>query len=363
MRVPVADPGRGNHSLGAILESSIARVVASGRYVLGPEVGGFESELADYVGATHCVGVASGTDALELCLRAVGCQAGDELVTVANAGFYASAAALAVGMDVRYADIDEQTLLLTAETLEPVLTPATRAVVVTHLYGALADVELLARLCRERGVALVEDCAQALGAHRNGRHAGTFGDAAAFSFYPTKNLGALGDAGAIVTSDEEIATRARKLRQYGWERKYVVMLPYGRNSRLDELQAAVLRAKLPVLDEWNARRRQIVARYAGALAPSAGRLVSEGGEADVAHLAVALMADREAARAHLGARSIGTDVHYPVADHSQPLLHGRATHPPVPVTEHAVAHVLTLPCFPELDDVEVEYVCEALRDL
>lgn len=363
MLVPVADPRRGVVALRAELDAALGRVLDGGRYVLGPEHELFETELAEYLGVRHCVGVASGTDALEIALKAVGCREGDEVVTAANAGFYASAASLSAGLRVRYADIDPETLTLSPATVEKALTPETRAVVVTHLYGVMAEIEAIVELCRLRGIAVIEDCAQAVGARRDGRLAGACGDATAFSFYPTKNLGALGDGGAIVTDDDGVAERANSLRQYGWETKYRVARPGGRNSRLDELQAAILRTRLPYLDAWNERRRSIAARYAEALPPYVGRLVSLGGEDYVAHLAVVLAADRDAVRSRLQAAEIGTDVHYPIADHRQPVWGGALEDVRLPVTEHAVEHVLTLPCFPELTDDEVARVCEALHEL
>jgi aminotransferase EvaB len=363
VQVPVADPSRAVRAFRAELDAAVAGVLDSGRYILGPEHDLFERELAEYLGAAHCVGVASGTDALEIALAAVGCEEGDEVVTAANAGFYSSAAARAAGLRVRYADVDPPTLTLSAETVGAALTPNTRAVVVTHLYGLLADVEPIAELCRSRGIALVEDCAQAAGARRSGRFAGTYGDAATFSFYPTKNLAALGDGGAVVTGDEAVADRARRKRQYGWESKYAVTVDGGRNSRLDELQAAVLRQRLPHLDAWNERRREIAARYAEALPAPAGRLVALEGEDYVAHLAVALVEDRAAVRERLGAAGVGTDVHYPIPDHRQPVWGGALADTELPVTEHAAEHVVTLPCFPELTDNEVDRVCEALHEL
>jgi dTDP-4-amino-4,6-dideoxygalactose transaminase len=345
------------------LNATLARVLESGRYVLGPEHDQFEVELARYLGATHCVGVASGTDALGIALVAVGCAPGDEVVTAANAGFYSSAAAHAAGLRVRYADVAPETLTLSAGTVEQALTRETRAVVVTHLYGLLADIGAIVELCRSHGVAVVEDCAQAAGARRGARSAGTFGDAAAFSFYPTKNLGALGDGGAVVTEDDAVAAHARSLRQYGWEAKYRVVRPGGRNSRLDELQAAILRTRLPHLDPWNERRRSIAARYSGALSVDAGRLVSLAGDEYVAHLAVVVAVDRDDVRSRLQAADVGTDVHYPIPDHRQPVWGGALVDFRLPVTEHAAEHVLTLPCFPELTDNEVARVCEALDDV
>ena len=363
MLVPIADPRRNVETQRGELDEAVARVLSAGRYILGPEHDAFEAELTAYLGARHCLGVASGTDALELALLAVGCRPGDEIVTAANAGFYASAAALSAGLRVRYADVDETTLALSAASVEAALTPATRAVVVTHLYGLLAEVEAIVALCRGRGVAVVEDCAQAAGARRGGRAAGTFGDAGTFSFYPTKNLAALGDGGAIVTGRDDVAESVRRLRQYGWEGKYRVAAPHGRNSRLDELQAAVLRVRLPRLDAWNERRRAIASRYRAALPGGTGRLVGGVGDEYVAHLAVALVEDREGVRARLQEAGIGTDVHYPVPDHRQAVWGGAMASVRLPVTERACERVLTLPCFPELADNEVDRVCESLHEL
>jgi len=361
--VPVADPRRNVETHRGELDEAVARVLSRGRYVLGAEHDAFETELAAYLGARHCLGVASGTDALELALLAVGCRPGDEVVTSPNAGFYSSAAALSAGLRIRFADVEETTLGLSAAMVEAALTSATRAVVVTHLYGLMVDVEQIVALCHDRGVAVVEDCAQAAGARREGRSAGTFGDAAAFSFYPTKNLAALGDGGAVVTGHEDVAEAVRRLRQYGWEAKYRVAAPHGRNSRLDELQAAILRVRLPKLDGWNERRRAIARRYRAALPNDAGRLVCLDGEDYVAHLAVALVGDRDRVQVRLREAGIGSDVHYPVADHRQQVWGGALANVRLPVTEHACEHVVTLPCFPELADNEVDRVCEALHEL
>ena len=272
--------------------------------------------------------------------------------------------AKSLGLRVHLADVDPQTLLLSRASVEPALTtPGVDAVVVTHLYGLVADVEPIAALCRERGIALIEDCAQAAGAGRGGRRAGAFGDAATFSFYPTKNLAALGDGGAVVTDDDGIADRLRRLRQYGWETKYHVSLRGGRNSRLDELQAAVLRTRLGRLDRENERRREIVGRYSAALLPERGRFISGPGEEFVAHLAVALVEDRERVRTSLDAAGVGTDIHYPVGDHRQPAWAADYAAIQLPVTDDAVTRLLTLPCFPELTGDEVDHVCEALRGL
>jgi aminotransferase EvaB len=362
-RVPVADPSRAASALREELSGIFDRFLASGRYILGPEHTAFEDELAGFLGVRHCVGVASGTDALELALLAVGCRGGDAILTAANCGAYTTGAARRAGLRVLFADVDPETLSLSASTVEEALVPDVRAVVVTHLYGLLADLEEIVALCGDRGVAVVEDCAQAAGARRNGRRAGAFGDAAAFSFYPTKNLAALGDGGAVTTDSDDVADSVRRLRQYGWDQKYRVSVPGGRNSRLDELQAAVLRIRLGRLDEWNRRRRRIVQRYAAALASGAGRFVARDGEDYVAHLAVVVAEDRAGIRARLEAAGVGTDVHYPIADHHQPAWSKDYVDVRLPVTEHAVEHVLTVPCFPELTEEEVARVCEVLHGL
>jgi dTDP-3-amino-2,3,6-trideoxy-4-keto-D-glucose/dTDP-3-amino-3,4,6-trideoxy-alpha-D-glucose/dTDP-2,6-dideoxy-D-kanosamine transaminase len=350
-------------ALHAELSDGFERFLATGRYVLGPEHAAFESEFAGFLAVRHCLCVASGTDALELALVGVGCRSGDTVVTAANCGGYATTAARHAGLRVRFADVDEITLGLSRSTVEDALTPAVRAVVVTHLYGLIADVEGIVGLCRDRGIAVVEDCAQAAGAQRNGQRAGTSGDAGVFSFYPTKNLAALGDGGAVTTNSEHVADRIRLLRQYGWSRKYEVSLVGARNSRLDELQAAVLRIRLGYLEDGNAGRRRIVERYAEALSPEAGRFVAERNEAYVGHLAVAVFEDREHAQATLNAAGIGTDVHYPIADHQQPAWRDEYADLRLPVTERAVQNVLTVPCFPELTEEEIERVCEVLSGL
>ena len=358
--VPVADPRRAVASFHDEILSAIDRVLAAGRYVHGPEHAAFEKELATFVGVGQCAGVASGTDALELALLAVGCIPGAEIVTAANAGGYAGAAGRRLGLEVRYAEVDPETLGLTAATVEHALTPATRAVVATHLYGLMCDIEGIVDLCRTRGIRVVEDCAQAAGAQRLGRRAGAFGDVATFSFYPTKLLAAIGDGGAVATDDSDTAERVRSLRQYGWSEKYRVEDAGGWNSRLDELQAAVLRVGLPRLDQRNDRRRRIVRRYAEALPSSAGRFVWADGEEFVGNLAVILATDRDRTRSALAAAGVGTDVHYPRADYDQPAWRSGER---LSVTDHAVEHVLTVPCYPELTEDEVHRVAEALRDL
>jgi dTDP-4-amino-4,6-dideoxygalactose transaminase len=343
------------------LSGAINRVIERYWYVLGEEVAAFESEFARYVGTSECVTVANGTDALELALRGVGVEAGDRIVAVANAGFYGSTAIHAIGAIPVYVDIDVATLTMSVSELAKALECGPKAIIVTHLYGQLGHIEELVRVADDAGVPLIEDCAQAHGAVRNGKQAGSFGRIGCFSFYPTKNLGAFGDGGAIVTSDLEVAARVRRLRQYGWSQKYVVEAAGGRNSRLDEIQAAVLREKLAHLAQWNAQRRDIARRYNAAFASLPVRCPCSTGEDYVAHLYVLRVEGRESFREFLKARGVTTDVHYPIPDHRQPaypVLDIAA----MEVTESACASVVSLPCYPGLTQAEVERVIAAVRE-
>lgn len=358
--IPVNSLVRQLEPLRDALLAAITGVVDGGHYVLGSGVEAFEAAFASYCGVPHCVGVANGSDALELALRATGVAPGDRVALPANAAMYATGAALACGAEPVFVDVTEASTLDPDALARACSGHAPRAVVVTHLYGRLADIGPIARLCAEHGIALVEDCAQAHGARAgDGRRAGAFGDAATFSFYPTKNLGALGDAGAVVCRDPRLAARLRALRQYGWERKYVNAIAGGRNSRLDELQARVLALKLAHLDEWNRRRRDIANRYSRGIRNARIVAPPPAGEEYVAHLYVVHSDDRDALRAHLARAGIGSDVHYPVPDHRQPCFGGRYRDLSLPVTERQCATALTLPCFPELTDDEVAEVIDA----
>jgi aminotransferase EvaB len=359
--VPFNALGRSTAAMRDELDVAIGRVLTSGWFVLGPEHDAFESELASYLGTAHAVAVANGTDALQLALQAAGVGEGDLVLTAANAGGYTSTATLAIGAVPVYADVDASSLLLTVATIEAAvlrLGRPPRALVVTHLFGAAADILAIVAWARPLGIVVVEDCAQSLGARAGDAMAGSVADVATTSFYPTKNLGALGDGGAVLTSDDGIALAVRELRQYGWRSKYRATRPGGRNSRLDELQAAVLRAKLPHLDVWNDRRRQIHRRYEEAGSPRA-RLVNTSGPHFAAHLAVLEVADRDSARAVFDRHGIRTDVHYPIPDHRQEVSVDDVA---LPVTEAAAGRILSIPLFPELTDDEVERVCRAVEE-
>ncbi|TAM64399.1 MAG: DegT/DnrJ/EryC1/StrS family aminotransferase [Rhodanobacter sp.] len=341
-----------------------AAVVASGHYVLGPNVKAFESEFAAYCGVSDCVSVANGTEALELGLRSIGICQGKRVALVANAAMYGTTAVLACAAEPVFVDIDPSCHTLSPKALEAVLaTGPIDALIVTHLYGRLADMRSILALADKHGFAVFEDCAQAHGARdASGRRAGSFGIAASFSFYPTKNLGALGDGGAVITNDPQVADTLRKLRQYGWTAKYRNELPGGRNSRLDELQAAFLRTMLPLLDGWNARRREIANRYSREIRNERIQVPSTSGEEYVAHLYVVQVSDRAGLQQHLAGAGVGSDVHYPIGDHRQPLFHDRFISTDLPVTEAACGNVLTLPCFPELTNDEATRVILACND-
>jgi len=363
---PFNDLSRGMARDRAALLEATAEVIDSGYSIHGKQHAAFEAELRDYLGAGDAIGVASGTDALELAIKAVMPEGKSVVLTAGNAGAYTSTATVRAGFTPRYADIDPVTLCLTAETIAARLDDSVGVVVVTHLYGYLGDVAAIRALLDERGVALVEDVAQGIGATRDGRKAGTFGHAATISFYPTKNLGAIGDGGAVIAETPEIAARVRQLRQYGWETKYNATLAGGTNSRLDELQAAFLRIRLRQIDEFNARRREIIGRYAAAataLDPQLLTVLPAEGEQHVAHLAIARSARRDAVREQLAAAGVPTDIHFPLADWEQPAFARFAPDVELPATLAARAAVLSLPLFPELTDDEVDAVGAALGAL
>ena len=349
----------------ATLQDALMRaagdVIASGHFVLGHHVAAFEERFAAYCGVDHCIGVGNGTDALELALKAVGVGNGDRVVVAANAAMYGTTAVLACCAESLFVDVLPGDATLDPTEVETALrtVPGIKAIIVTHLYGRLAKIEDICRIARSHGVAIVEDCAQAHGARSaDGRRAGAFGDVASFSFYPTKNLGAIGDGGAVVCNDAGLAMRVRQLRQYGWTGKYANALRGGRNSRLDEIQAAMLSVMLPCLDDWNARRRQIALRYSQGIRSTSIELPPLG-DHDVVHLYVVRSDRRSALREHLALAGIQTDVHYPIPDHRQACLSEKHAHVVLPVTERDAGRVLTLPCFPEMTDEEVSRVIQA----
>lgn len=361
MRIPFLDVGAGYAELRGELDAAVARVLASGWYVLGPEVEAFEADWAGYCGTRHCVGVASGLDALTLILRGYGIGPGDEVVVPANTYIATWLAVSAVGATPVPVEPDPVTATITAETVEPALGRRTRAVIAVHLHGRLAETRPLLALCRSHGVRLVEDAAQAHGAQRDGRRAGALGDAAGFSFYPGKNLGAFGDGGAVTTDDAELADAVRVLRNYGSRVKYRNEV-IGVNSRLDPLQAALLRVKLAHLDRWNLRRTALAARYAELLGDAEVELPAPAGPEHAWHLFVVRSARRDALRHHLAAAGIETVVHYPIPPHRSEAYAGAGWAPgDFPVTEALAASALSLPLGPHLAPAALEAVAEAVR--
>lgn len=343
------------------IEAAIARVLASGRLILGPEVRAFEQEFAAWVGAREAVGVASGTDALILALRALEIGPGDEVITVSNAGVPTVAAVRAAGATPRLVDVDPGTLLMDPERLEAARSPRTRCLLPVHLYGQPAPLEPILAFAARHRLRVVEDCAQAHGARLGGRHVGSFGDVGCFSFYPTKNLGAYGDGGMAVTSDPELAERLRALRMYGFDERRSAQRE-GINSRLDELQAAILRVKLVQLHEAVAERRAIATRYRKALGDPACAPVAERASSEHAyHLFVVQVAERARWIAALRGAGVGVGVHYPEPVHTMPayafLGLGAGA---LPVSERACERVLSLPLYPGMDEGAVDRVLAAL---
>ncbi|WP_207263561.1 DegT/DnrJ/EryC1/StrS aminotransferase family protein [Pseudomonas sp. GW101-3H06] len=344
------------------IDASIQRVVSSGWVVLGPEVKRFEASFAEYLGAAHCITVANGTDAIELALKALGVEKGDIVATVANAGMYTTTSVLAIGCVPAFMDVDFDTQVVTLAEVKRAVDAGAKTVVVTHLYGlAIPEIQEIATFCADKGVALLEDCAQAHGARVHGKRVGTFGDAASFSFYPTKNLGALGDGGAVVTNSATIAQQVAQLRQYGWSSKYCVELAGARNSRLDEMQAAILSEFLPHLDEGNARRHQIAERYRNEIQQT--DLVHPQGDNDawVAHLYVIKSPKRDSLQQHLRGLQIASEVHYPIPDYQQPVFKNVHADAHLANTERLAQEILTLPCYPEMEDAEVSAVIKAVN--
>jgi len=360
--IPIADPEADVRSCRDAILEAIDRVLRSGRYILGEEVDGFEQEWAQYLGARYAIGVANGTDALALALKGVGIHPGDEVLTVSHTAVATLAAIESIGAVPVLVDMDPSSRCMDPRLLESMVSPRTRAVVPVHIYGQPADMERILAVAGRYDLRVVEDCAQAHGGEIGGRKVGTFGVAAAFSFYPTKNLGAIGDAGAVVCSDASLADRVRALRQYGWHRRYISHLA-GTNSRLDELQAAVLRIQLKQLDERNVRRRAIAERYRRALA-STGVVVPQeaSGTMHVMHLFVIESTQRDRVAEFLEEAGIATGLHYPQPVHLQPAYLGRLRGSErLPVTEAFYQRLLTLPCHPGLTDEQIDRICRRLQ--
>ena len=366
--VPQANPGAGYRALRDEIDAAVARVLQSGWYILGQELRAFEAEFAGWLGATAAVGCGNGTDALALALRALGVGPGMSVVTVSHTAVATVAAIEMVGATPVLIDIEPDFYTMDPAELAEVLAhppanvPPIRAVIPVHLYGQPVALAPIVEACRRHGVAVIEDCAQAHGATIGGRKVGTFTEVATFSFYPTKNLGALGDAGMLATQDAKLGADIAALRQYGWRTHYISDA-VGVNSRLDEMQAAILRVKLHHLDAQNARRQAIAAAYDAALGGSSLKPPARrDGVGHVFHLYVLRTPERAALQARLREAGIGTGIHYPSPVHLQPAYRGRVALGPsgCRATEIAAEQVLSLPIYPELTDAQVTQVCEAL---
>lgn len=344
------------------IKETVNRVIDSGYFILGPEVDKFEKAFACFHRSQYCISLANGTESIELALKAMHVGPKDLVATVANAGMYVTTSILAAGAEPYFMDVSLETKNVTFNEVRSAIEAGVKAVVVTHLYGlAIAEIEQIAQYCAQKKIFLLEDCAQAHGAQVNGRRVGTFGDASSFSFYPTKNLGALGDGGAVVTNNREIAEEVKLLRQYGWTSKYKVNIARARNSRLDEIQAAILSLFLPELNMMNDRRREI-ANYYTTMISHPDILVPSVQSLDyVAHLYVIRSSRRDELRNYLLARNIASDVHYPIPDYKQPFFCDRYKNIHLSNTERLAKEILTLPCYPEMENNEVDQVISAIN--
>jgi dTDP-4-amino-4,6-dideoxygalactose transaminase len=361
VKIPLVDLRRQYVSIRGEIDAALLDGVASAQFVLGEDLARFEEEFARYCGARHCVGVGSGTAAIQLALEALGVSAGDEVIVPANTFFGSVLPVLKLGATPVLVDCDGKNATIDVDAVSAAVGPRTKVVLAVHLYGHPADVDPLAELCARHGLALVEDACQAHGARYKGRRAGSLGTVAAFSFYPSKNLGAYGDGGAVTTDDEQLAQRIRVLRNLGQSDKYTHVAE-GSNERLDTIQAAVLRVKLRYLDRWNALRRGHAEAYAATLAGSGVQTPEAASWAEhVWHVYAVRSSRREELRSALAAQAVATGIHYPVPLHQQPALvdsgHVRGT---FPVTEAWADEVLSLPMFAELEPHEIEQVAEII---
>ncbi|MFN2518924.1 MAG: DegT/DnrJ/EryC1/StrS family aminotransferase [Jatrophihabitantaceae bacterium] len=362
MDVPFVDLRDVTGAVRSQVSDAWSALLDSTRFIGGEAVDRFESQWAAYCGASEAVGVGNGTDAIHLTLRAMGIGAGDEVVVPANSFVATAEGVVLAGATPRFADVDPATLLLSADCLEAAVTSRTKAVIVVHLYGQMADMDAVCAAAHRAGIAVIEDAAQAHGATWRGRTAGSIGDVGCFSFYPGKNLGAFGDAGAVVTSDSALAARLRAMRDHGrsdgshYQHAYI-----GTNSRLDAVQAVVLSAKLAHLAQWNEARRAIAQRYRTALAESSLDLVAEApGSCGVYHLAVVQSPQRDRMRRWLADRGVQSAVHYPTPIHQLAAYQYLGAQPSLPVAERAADRVLSLPMFPHMTQPQIAQVCAAL---
>ena len=360
--IPLINPRASYLACKEEIDTAIARVMESGRYILGQEVSAFEREFTAYIGVQYGIGVGSGTEALHVALQACGMKLGDEVITVSHTAVATVAAIQLCGARPILVDIDPHTFVIDANQIERAITSRTKAIIPVHLYGNMAEMRIIRSIADRHGLRIVEDCAQSHGASYGGQKSGVWGNIAAFSFYPTKNLGAFGDAGMVVTNDPELGDRVRLLREYGWRQRYVSEIP-GLNSRLDELQAAILRVKLRYLDRWNEERRKKAKTYTEMLAPLGVICPSEGlGVKHVYHLYVIRTRERDALQRFLKEKGIETLIHYPIPIHLQKAYEDLGYRQgDLPVTEQCCSEILSLPLYPEIKESEMEEVIQSIR--
>ncbi len=361
MRVPFVDLSVMHDPFRQEFEASISSLIETSRFIGGEAVEKFEAEFARYSDAKYAIGVANGTDALELALQAYGVGRGDEVITQANSFVATAAAIVRRGAKPVFVDIDPDTYTIDPNLIDAAITPHTKAIIPVHLYGQPADMDAINEIAKRRDLYVIEDSAQAHGAYYNGRRAGSLGHAACFSFYPGKNLGAFGDGGAVTSNDPEFIERITRLRDHGRTTKYSHAV-VGTNSRLDAIQAAVLSIKLRELDRWNEQRAKAAERYASLLAGGPVKApVTRDGSSHVFHLYVIETDDRDNVQARLDEAGVSTGIHYPIPLHQQPALDnlcrvvGPLTH-----TEASAARILSMPMFPGITDEQVRYAAEAL---
>lgn len=361
MDVPYVDLAAGYQSLKTEINEAVARVLERGAYVLGPEVASFEEEYARWLGVPHVVGVGSGTDAIYLTLKALGIGAGDEVITVSHTAVNCALAISKAGAQPVLVDIEPETFCMDPGALAGALSPRTKGVMPVHLYGHPVDMDPVLEFAKEHGLPVIEDCAQAHGAGYRDRMAGTMGLAGCFSFYPTKNLGAMGDGGAVATSDAELAGRITALSNCGQGEERYLNIYKGDVSRLDEIQAAILRVKLQALNRWTEDRRRAAAFYGEHLMDVDLVLpVEKEWARHVYHLYVVRSRERDRLRRHLEDAGVQALVHYPAPVHMQPAYADLKTGP-LPQTEQIVKEILTLPCFPEISEEQLEHVVAAVK--
>ncbi len=361
MKIPFNDLKKRYESVRKEVQTAALRAMDSGWYILGQEVKTFEESFATWCGVDHAVGVANGTDALQLALMALGVASGDEVITVPNTAIPTVVAIKAVGAKPVYCDIDPDLYTMNPDTLAACITDKTKAIIPVHLFGHMAEMPRIMEIADAHSIPVIEDCAQSHGAAWQDQKCGTFGALGCFSFYPTKNLGALGDAGAIVTNDSELAEKLKRMRNYGQSARYKTQ-EFGLNSRLDEMQAAILSAQLPMLTEWTNRRREIADIYKRNLADTDLILpIEQQGTKHVYHLFVVRVENRTQLKEKLAEQGIGSDVHYPYVLYRQSAFEDANQEGSCPVAEHYHEQILSLPCYPELTDDQIMFVAEALK--